>query len=120
MSIILSQKFPYLDSTNMKPKTLAAKRHHKADCPDLEAALFEWQQQMQHKNALITQEILKAKAKEIWERLPQYNEVESPKRSNGWIDGFKKRFKIKEYVRHGEATSADINNLLAISQMEEI
>ena len=69
ISIILSNKYAYLDSTNMKPKDLAAKRHYKGDYPDLEAALFEWQQRMQHKNAVITQEILKAKAKEIWERL---------------------------------------------------
>lgn len=120
ISTILSHKYTYLDSTNIKPKDLAARRHYKGDYPDLEAALFEWQQRMQKKNAVITQEILKAKAKEIWERLPQYNEVDSPKWSNGWIDGFKKRFKIKEYIRHGEASSADINNPQAISQMEEL
>jgi len=104
----------------MKPKDLAAKRHYKGDYPDLEAALFEWQQRIQKKDAVITQDILKAKAKEIWDRLPQYNEVESPKWSNGWVEGFKKRFKIKEYVLHGEAGSADISNPVAIKQMEEL
>jgi hypothetical protein len=120
ISKILSDKYAYLDTTNMKPKDLAAKRHYKGDFPDLEAALFEWQQRMQKKDAVITQDILKAKAKEIWGRLPQYNEVESPKWSNGWLEGFKKRFKFKEYVRHGEASSADINNPAVITQMDEL
>jgi hypothetical protein len=63
----------------MKPKDLAAKRHYKGDYTDFEAALFEWQQRMQQRDTVIIQEILKAKAKEIWERLLQYSEVESPK-----------------------------------------
>jgi hypothetical protein len=65
ISIILSSKYTYLNSTNMKPKDLAAKRYYRGDYPDLEAALFEWQQRIQKKNAVITQEILKAKVKEI-------------------------------------------------------
>ena len=53
---------------------------------------------MEHKKAIITGDILKAKAKELGDALPQYDNVEQPKWSNGWLDGFKKRFKIKEYV----------------------
>ncbi|RKF58625.1 hypothetical protein GcM3_180027 [Golovinomyces cichoracearum] len=47
--------------TNMKPNYFATRRHYKRDYPDLEAALFEWQQRVQKKDAAITQDILKAK-----------------------------------------------------------
>ena len=33
---------------------------------------------------------------------------------------FKKRFKIREYVQHGEAASAEIDNPDAIAQMEKV
>jgi Tc5 transposase-like DNA-binding protein len=53
---------------------------------------------MENNKAIITQDILRNKAGELWKALPQYAGVEEPKWSNGWIGGFQKRFKIKEYV----------------------
>ena len=53
---------------------------------------------MEQKKAIITSEILKTKAKELWAALPQFDDIKEPKWSNGWLEGFKKRFKIKEYV----------------------
>jgi hypothetical protein len=35
------------------------------DWPDLEIALFEWQQRMEQKKAIITEEILKTKARQL-------------------------------------------------------
>jgi hypothetical protein len=46
--------------------------------------------------------------------------MEQPKWSNGWLDGFKRRFKIKEYVQHGEAGSAATNDPNNIAQMERV
>jgi hypothetical protein len=79
---MLSGKYAHLDSDTRKEKTLGAKRYYMGDYPDLEAALFEWQQRMQKKKATITGDILKAKATEIWNHLPQYNKVRAPKWSN--------------------------------------
>jgi hypothetical protein len=90
------------------------------DWPDLDHALFEWQQRMEQKKAIITGEILKTKARELWAALPQFDDIEEPKWSNGWLEGFKKRFKIKEYVQHGEAGTAAIDNPDNIAQMEEV
>jgi hypothetical protein len=47
---------------------LSIKRHYRGDYPDLEATL-------QKKEATITRDILKAKATEIWNLLPQYNKI---------------------------------------------
>ena len=39
---------------------------------------------------------------------------------NGWLEGFKKRFKIREYVKHGEGGSTDINSPENIHQIEKV
>jgi hypothetical protein len=81
---------------------------------------LEWQQRLQKKKAVITGEILKAQAIKFWVTLPQYQGQEQPKFSNGWLWGFQHRFRIKEYIYHGEAASAEINKVEAIAQMEYI
>jgi Tc5 transposase DNA-binding domain len=49
-------------------------RSSTGDWPDLEMALFEWQQRMEQKKAIITGDILKEKARQLWDALPQYND----------------------------------------------
>lgn len=100
---ILSDRFTHLDNSLSSSRNSATLRHRAAYWPDLEISLFEWQQRMQRKNATITGDILKGMAEQFWLRLPQYQEVEMPKWSAGWLDGFKTRHKIKKYIRHGEA-----------------
>ena len=120
ISKILSPKYSYLDNNTQPTTHLQSKRHFKSDWPDLEAALFEWQQRMQHKGGIITGDILKAVASTIWSRLSQYQNTQEPKWSNGWLEGFKKRHKIKEYVLHGEAGSAAIDCPEMVTQMADI
>jgi hypothetical protein len=121
VSRALSAKYDYLD--NVKNRRAAAgkkKRETEGDWPSLEAALFEWQQQIQAKKGVITGDVLKEKASQIWKLLPQYKDLPEPKWSNGWCDNFKKRFHIKNYVRHSEANSADISSPDNIAQMERL
>jgi hypothetical protein len=120
ISTVLSPTYAYLDTDSRKASQLSSKRRFKGDYPDLEDALFHWQQQMQKKKAIITGDVLKAQAHQIWNRFPQYNEEEEPKWSNGWLDRFKKRYNIKEYKRHGEGASAEVNTLSAIQQMDDL
>ena len=120
ISTILSSKYKYLHSLDHKKdkKQLATKRSSQGDWPDLEAALFEWQQWIQKKKAVITGEILKAQAIKMCTCLPQYEGIEALKFSNGWLEGFQTRFNIKERVQHGEAGSATIDTPDAQQQIQ--
>ena len=110
ISEILSSKYQHLDNDKRKDGALDSQRQSVADHPDLEGALFEWQQKIQKKKGIVTGHVLKAKAHDIWVALPQKKDLEEPKWSTGWLDRFKKRHNIKEYVNHGEAGTAQINN----------
>ncbi|RKF77351.1 CENP-B-like protein 2, partial [Golovinomyces cichoracearum] len=99
VSKILSSSYDHLDYLDTKKENflLEVKRQSAGDWPDLEGALFKWQQRMQKNKVVITGDILKNQAKE-----------------------FKHRYKIREFVQHGKAASAKTDNLNAISQMEII
>jgi hypothetical protein len=75
---------------------------------------------MQNKKAVITSEILKGQAVKLWDNLSQYQGLEPPKFSNGWLEGFKTRFKIKEYVQHGEASSVAVNDFNSIKSIQHV
>jgi hypothetical protein len=53
----------------------------------------------------ISGNILKEKAAQFWPKL--YPGIDSPKFSNGWLEGFKARHLIKSCKKYGEA--ADVN-----------
>jgi hypothetical protein len=40
--------------------------------------------------------------------LPQYSNLPPPSFSNGWLEGFKKRHKLRSRIQHGEAGSVVI------------
>jgi len=40
--------------------------------------------------------------------------------SNAWLQGFQRRFNIKEFINHGEAASAEIDKPDTIAQMEKV
>ena len=115
VSAILSKKYGRLGEEIRFP---ASKKSRMNQWPDLELSLFEWQQRMQNKEATITGDILKRMAEVFWKRLPQYADVEMPKFSNGWLEGFKKRYRIRKYVRHGDAGSVNLDDVE--SQLMEI
>jgi len=72
----------------------------------LESILADWVFHQQHA-LIISGDLLREKARWFWHRLPEYNGVNEPILSNGWIAGFKARFGIRSRVRHGEAGSID-------------
>jgi hypothetical protein len=120
VSTMTSPSYAYLDSDDRKDNKLDSQRNYQGDYPDLEDALYHWHIQMEKKQAVLTGDILKTKAHEIWSLLPQYSQQQEPKWSNGWLDRFKKRHNIKEYKLHGEGGSADIHNEDAVKQMDNL
>lgn len=65
----LSNKFKRLDTGSLRPD---AKKQRAAEWPDMEQALFEWQQRQMKKEVTITGDILKGIAKTFFNKLPQY------------------------------------------------
>jgi exoribonuclease II len=66
VSKVLGSQYDYLDGEYTKKDIQKLKskiRSSGGDWPDLDHALFEWQQHMEQKKAIITGEILKTKAK---------------------------------------------------------
>ena len=53
----------------------------------------------------MTGDILIEKARQVWHQVPQYQGQPIPEFSVGWLAGFKKRYKIQQQNRHGEASS---------------
>jgi hypothetical protein len=76
--------------------------------PLLERILFSWQQQFEVKGQLVGGELLIEKALDIWHALPQFNTLEPPHFSNGWLMRFKSRFKLKQHTSYGEIASVPI------------
>jgi hypothetical protein len=85
VSRTLSPQYDYIDNLDKKKDKVAlqAQRSREGNWKDLDSALFEWQQRLQKKKAVITGEILKARATKFWAALPQYQGQEQPKFSNG-------------------------------------
>ena len=104
VSDILSDKYSRLDDVK---KGGLQNRFKEGQWPDLEEALFEWQSRVNRKGGTVTGDLLREKAEQLYTKLPQYHGQEAPKFSEGWLGGFKKRFKIHRYRRFGEAASVD-------------
>ncbi len=102
VSRILSKEYAFLDQ--LKPNDqLSQKKRRSCKWPELEHALFTWQQAMQQRGAALAGEHLKAKASDFWSQLAVYRDQPVPSFSSGWLECFKNRRHIRSYVRHGEA-----------------
>ena len=102
---ILSPSFIYLDSSLSNTSSSSSIRHREAKWPILEQILWEFQRQIEDSGGVTSEDILCAKAHQIWSQLPEYSNLPRPEFSTGWVDNFKKRHGIKYRIRHGEAAS---------------
>lgn len=111
ISDFLSEKYAYLDDSNLTRHQLIVKRNRKPHWETLEAALIEWQIRYdKHPDSgSTTGDLLRYKATEFWQKLPEYTGKDCPKWTDGWLAGFKKRHSMKEQRRHGEAGSAQLD-----------
>jgi Tc5 transposase DNA-binding domain/Fission yeast centromere protein N-terminal domain len=103
VSLWLSDKYLHLDENDHSRNPLA-KRRRERPLHTLEMALYEWTKRMERK-ITISGETLKLKAAMFYERMDIYQGQETPKFSNGWLQGFQKSYNIKWGKQHGELGS---------------
>jgi hypothetical protein len=106
-----NKKHAYLDTPSSSSSSTAAPRYRHRDRPfeTIELALYEWIKRMEV-TLSITGAIIRTKAAQFHQRMPQYQNQEEPKWSNGWLTNFQAKYGIKLHRRHGEAGSANAIN----------
>ena len=80
ISDILSSKYLHLDTASFNKDQ---KRTRDPKWKVLEECLFEWEQQYEAIGGSIPEELLRFKATELWEQLPEYEGQDCPV----WSDG---------------------------------
>jgi hypothetical protein len=88
--------------TETCPAKLSAKANYLPDHPEVEDELFEWFRRHEQRQAVITDDVLQTKFKELCTK----RKIEV-KASRSWVRKFKARRGIGLKVLHGEAASAD-------------
>jgi hypothetical protein len=102
VSKILRNEYACLDQLK-KNNPLSQKKRRSCKWPELEQALFTWQQAMQQRGAALAGEHLKAKASDFWSLVAVYQGQPVSSFLNGRPERFTNRRHIRSYVRHGEA-----------------
>jgi len=105
VSRALKNKYSLLDTTDFKRGQAGPSRLKKAANPQLEALLYSVHQIWEQKGIPINGDMIKQAASQLWQSLPQFNILQEPQWSNGWLAGFQDRHKIKQRKMSGEANS---------------
>jgi len=85
-------------------------RNRKAKFPEFEDCLFIYLQQLLDKKISVSDEILLTKAKEFGAYYPEMEE-DGFSYSSGWFSGFKERYGVKQYVKHGDSGGVDLEDV---------
>jgi len=99
----LGPRFVSLDSSAVSE--VSGARLTQGQWPDLENILLTWQLRIEQQGGVTSGDLLREKARQIWQQLPQYSNLPCPDFSSGCLHRFKNRHKIKQHTRHGEAGS---------------
>lgn len=113
----LSDTFKHLDETDyaIHPDF---KKKRTSYWPDLDAAVFDWEQQALKNKTVVTNEALKAVARKLFDKLPQYQDVEPPKLSNGWLGGYRARLEVNNQLRLDK--SGLPGRVVAVKELEDL
>jgi Tc5 transposase DNA-binding domain/DDE superfamily endonuclease len=115
-SDILSNTNSHVDSDLINPK---AKNSRGAKWDTLEKALADWALEFDRRFGTVSGDLLRLTATELWKELPEYQGLECPKWSEGWLSGFKSRYNFHRRRKVGEASSVEITEDV-IAQMNQI
>ncbi|KAI2766341.1 transcriptional regulator family: Centromere protein B, DNA-binding region [Penicillium roqueforti] len=105
ISTILSKKFDHLDAG--PASTL--RRQLAPQWPLLETPLCEWLAS-QEAGLMPPADTIIAKAREIWNQIPEYQTLALPHFSNGWLNRFKKRYAAQLHDRQDGVPSPTPQN----------
>ena len=114
----LSKAFNWLNKEDQQVQINA--RNRKAQWPRLKKVLFAQQQNVQARGSYVSQDLLLEKAKQIWSLLPEYQGLPCPDFSIGWLQKFRRRFKIRQYKSYGEIASVPATAEAEIQDLFEI
>jgi hypothetical protein len=106
-SNILSSQYEFLDdpTTTIRGNT---RKDRGAKWELLEEALAEWALRFDAAHGVVSGDLLRLKATELWQKLPQYQGQACPTWSEGWLEGFKQRHNFHRRRKVGEANSVEI------------
>ncbi|KAG2743486.1 hypothetical protein P692DRAFT_201723452 [Suillus brevipes Sb2] len=90
---------------NDNPNALSLKRPRIVTRPDVECALILWVRHMESRRETVTGPMLREKRKRFED---EFDVPENERLSGEWLQSFCTAYKIREYRRHGEAGSVDI------------
>ena len=85
-------------------------RDRKAKFPEFEDCLFIFLQQLLDKKISVSDEIMINKAKEFGQYYPEML-ADGFSYSNGWFQGFKDRYGVRQYVKHGDSGGVDLEEV---------
>lgn len=95
----LSERYASLDDRTFARGTVGKARQRAAELPLLETALFEYIIRMEAANLPITSDMIRATASRLFRQMRDFDGISEPRWSDGWLAGFKKRFRIKSYLQ---------------------
>ena len=111
ISKILQKKDELLEE-EQKGIKLTVQKRREPHWTAMEQALITWINQATAHNMVITDEIVRVKAKEFAASIySSDNALSTFTASDGWLAGFKTRYNLKSYRLHGEAASAPLQEL---------
>ena len=118
----LNAKYKYLDDKPLASGVVGGSRLKPASYPLLEAALHEWQTRLNDNQVPVNGDMLCKAASELWQKIPDFAGKKEPTWSRGWLQGFKKRHRIRKYNQSGESGSADLSEetLRRIAELQDI
>jgi len=117
----LDDRYAYLDTQSFPRGVISLAKIVPANYPILKKTLFEWVLSLNAKHVPLTGDMICSAASSFWAKMPDFRLLTEPKWSQGWLEGFKRRHKIKQYKQSGESASADIAGSEAeISRIQEV
>ena len=107
ISNILRKKEKFLQlHANANYSDLRKTRIREARFPSLEEALYKWFQSLRSQNIPVSQDVLRAKAVEFYNKAKESGvQLSNFEASKGWLEKFQKRYNISSKIITGESGS---------------